>query len=205
MVRAAVSRREQACWWNEVTRFTKLRTYVICKQPERKLHLESYLTVPHGGWNDQRLIGRRVLTRLRCGTNELSIETGRHSGLAIADRVCPICRAQVEDERHFLLECEHYQQQRAALWVQIDQLVQAGGQVGAPAAAGAAVLGRFSSSQLPPAEQLTLLVGGYHPAIVGESLRLRVMSAILIALGQWALMRAEYLDLYERASAHSSV
>jgi hypothetical protein len=79
LVKTAVRKREQARWWRESQGRPILRTYVRLKQPGR-LHLESYLTVSHGGWNDRVRLGRCALTRLRCGTNELRIHTGRFDG-----------------------------------------------------------------------------------------------------------------------------
>ena len=73
-----------------------------------RLELQSYLTVPHGGWNDQRLIGRRALTQLRLGSNILRINTGRWAKptkLAVEHRICSWCYEEVETEQHFLLDC----------------------------------------------------------------------------------------------------
>ena len=47
-------------------------------------------------------------------------------------------------------------------------------------------------------ERFTLLTGGYHPAITDEVLRRRVMSAILIAVGQWMAARQRWMTDYQR-------
>ena len=52
--------------------------------------------------------GRRLLAKLRSGTNFLRIETGRRKGLNREERVCWFGCNSVENERHFLLECQLY-------------------------------------------------------------------------------------------------
>ena len=48
---------------------------------------------------------RRKLSKLRCGSHDLSIETGRYKKQAVEERLCLNCN-KVEDELHFLMECE---------------------------------------------------------------------------------------------------
>ena len=44
--------------------------------------------------------------KLRGGTAELRIETGRWCGLRSVERICTMCdRGEVEDVEHFLLHC----------------------------------------------------------------------------------------------------
>ena len=57
-------------------------------------------------------LARVTIARLRSGSNFLRIETGRHDGEELEDRVCRWCR-KVEDEAHFLLECDLYRDIRA--------------------------------------------------------------------------------------------
>ena len=46
---------------------------------------------------------RRMLTKLRGGTAELRVETGRWSGLQREERICKQCTlGDVEDEAHFV-------------------------------------------------------------------------------------------------------
>ena len=55
-----------------------------------------------------------MLAQLRCGILPLAIKTGRYSGVAEGNRVCKICNIdQVENEVHFLFDCNMYQQERA--------------------------------------------------------------------------------------------
>jgi len=75
----------------------KLRTY---KRIKRKLRFAPYL-------NFKSRQCRRFLTQLRSGSNFLRIEKGRYQGEEIEERVCKYCN-KVEDEEHFLLDCELY-------------------------------------------------------------------------------------------------
>ena len=50
---------------------------------------------------------RRILTKLRGGTAEFRIETGRWRGLRREDRVCTICcDGEIEDAEHLILRCK---------------------------------------------------------------------------------------------------
>ena len=54
---------------------------------------------------------RVITTKLRLSDHCLAIETGRRQSPKIdrEDRVCQICNEEfIEDEKHFLLKCEHY-------------------------------------------------------------------------------------------------
>ena len=87
----------------------KLRTY---RQLKTQLRFEQYLKT-----NDRE--AREVMTRLRGGTNELRIETGRYAitnrdrPLELSERRCLIClNGEIEDETHFLLDCCVYEDLR---------------------------------------------------------------------------------------------
>ena len=48
-----------------------------------------------------------MLAKLRGGTAELRVETGRWNGLKKKERICKQCTmGKVENEEHFLLRCE---------------------------------------------------------------------------------------------------
>jgi hypothetical protein len=52
---------------------------------------------------------RRMLARIRTGSNILRFETGRWAGEARSSRVCPICSSgAVEDEYHVIFGCPTY-------------------------------------------------------------------------------------------------
>ena len=59
---------------------------------------------------------RRMVTKLRGGTAQLRIETGRWKGEGREERKCKECSGQeVEDAKHFLLKCERWQDEREEL------------------------------------------------------------------------------------------
>ena len=60
---------------------------------------------------------RIALTKLRLSNHKLAIETGRYSRpfKKPAERICPICKIEMEDEYHFLNICPAYQEKRCSL------------------------------------------------------------------------------------------
>ncbi len=123
IVKKAVLSREQSAWWRSVSVSSMLQLY-SCIQQQDRIGLALYLTVPHGGWHDRILIGRRALTRLRSGNSELRIHTGRFEQLERRMRLCEQCGVEVEDTRHFLLRCNYYEEQRRQLFTQLELFVQ---------------------------------------------------------------------------------
>jgi hypothetical protein len=80
----------------------KLRTYQTFKS---KLELEPYLM------SESQKAARYLLTSIRTGTNKLRIETGRwkRPKEPVEQRICKACMGgNVEDEKHFILECKAY-------------------------------------------------------------------------------------------------
>ena len=79
----------------------KLRTYRLFKKEfcsEAYLNLPPYLRVP--------------IAKLRTSAHPLRIETGRYAlptPLPVKERTCWYCTNLVEDEVHFLITCELYQ------------------------------------------------------------------------------------------------
>ena len=71
-----------------------------------KLEMEEYLV------ESSNRLGTRWMTKLRGGSSELAIETGRYAGLPIHLRTCAFCIREVEDERHVMFECRLYAQER---------------------------------------------------------------------------------------------
>ncbi len=51
---------------------------------------------------------RSTFAKFRCGILPLNIEVGRYRGVKVEDRICPMCKAGIESEIHFLLECNVY-------------------------------------------------------------------------------------------------
>ena len=69
--------------------------------------------------------GRSIKTKLRCGTSELEIETGRHSGTARINRKCKCCSSgEVEDSLHFVMKCPRFRNERRAMNDEIKSTVQ---------------------------------------------------------------------------------
>lgn len=96
-------------WTSEVQKKPKLRTYFLVK---KHFKYEKYLDTPHSG--------RKFLTRLRCGTNELRIDTGRRKNLRPEDRICLVCLQGVEDEFHFMCECKAYVKERIIMYEKLN-------------------------------------------------------------------------------------
>ena len=82
---------------------SKLRTYNLFK---KELRAETYLNLPQFKF-------RKLIAKFRCSDHQLRIETGRHQKLEIAQRTCDMCESgKVENEIHFLIECEAYRDLR---------------------------------------------------------------------------------------------
>jgi len=107
----SIHRAEENEWRKEVESKPKLRAYIKCKEA---LELEKYLTSE----TDRR--GTFLLTTLRTGTNKLRIEIGRRKKPRKEpeeERVCMVCMSgSVENEAHFLLSCEGYEDLREELF-----------------------------------------------------------------------------------------
>ena len=92
----------------------KLRTFIKFKD---------FYTVPSYVTKPLTFIQKKYLSKLRLGSLELKIETGRYSRprLEISERICPICvesklrdglEPEIETEIHFLFFCEMYKSLR---------------------------------------------------------------------------------------------
>ncbi len=59
---------------------------------------------------------RSLISQLRLGILPLRIETGRYANLAVDERTCLICETNsVENEEHFLFDCNYYLDERTKL------------------------------------------------------------------------------------------
>ena len=57
-----------------------------------------------------------ILAKFRSGSLPLLIETGRYSKVPLQNRICKLCNSnQIEDELHFLLNCEFFEDLRRPL------------------------------------------------------------------------------------------
>ena len=63
-------------------------------------------------------IHRITLTKLRLSNHKFAIETGRYIRpyKKPEERICPICKKDIEDEIHFLTLCPAYQEKRKNLF-----------------------------------------------------------------------------------------
>ena len=63
---------------------------------------------------------RSLISQLRLGILPINIETGRYTGTAEQDRLCQMCdQGRVENEAHFVFECDFYTPYRRELEVSI--------------------------------------------------------------------------------------
>ena len=86
-------------WYVEITSLDKLSTYRTFKT---NLDPERYLTV---NVYDHRV----MLSRLRCSSHALRIETDRKNDIVRNERLCTLCNLhEIEDEYHFVLICSFF-------------------------------------------------------------------------------------------------
>ena len=72
---------------------------------------------------------RRMVTKLRGGTAQLRIKTGRWKGEGREERKCKECSGQeVEDAKHFLLKCARWQQDEREELIERVKGTQRGGE-----------------------------------------------------------------------------
>ena len=87
--------------WPEKSNYPpKLRTYKIIKN--------IYGTEDYVKMNLSRS-ERSILAQFRCGVMPLRVESGRFTGEPVESRICRYCaKNEVENEKHFLLHCDCY-------------------------------------------------------------------------------------------------
>ena len=90
----------QNIWSETIANKPKLRTYILFKQ--------EFCTEKYVLFNLSRS-ERSFIAQLRAGVLPLKIETGRYVGIPVEERLCLCCPSQsVEDELHFVFECNLY-------------------------------------------------------------------------------------------------
>ena len=62
---------------------------------------------------------RTAITKIRLSNHDLKIEKGRHEGLILNERLCPFCKNTIEDEQHFLINCETFNVHRTPFFTSI--------------------------------------------------------------------------------------
>ena len=61
-------------------------------------------------------VQRSYVAQIRMGVLPLNIETGRYRNIPIENRLCDICKSDVETETHFILYCNSYSDMRRILF-----------------------------------------------------------------------------------------
>ena len=89
----------------------KMRTYRKLKKIDN-YRCEDYL---HQVTNIRH---RTTMTKLRLSNHRLAIETGRYIRpyKKPNERICPLCKKEAEDEKHFLISCSVYQEKQKSLF-----------------------------------------------------------------------------------------
>ena len=56
-----------------------------------------------------KAIPPKCLSQIRISSHNLEIETGRHHNVLLNNRICKLCKRDLEDECHFVLVCPHFE------------------------------------------------------------------------------------------------
>ena len=92
----------------------KLRTY---RELKSDFVLEDFLLLD---------IQKNILSnfvKLRISNSNLLIEQGRHQNILLDNRLCPMCNLEVEDEFHFVINCEKLKSSRNNLYSKLIDVV----------------------------------------------------------------------------------
>ena len=54
----------------------------------------------------------KILMRFRTRNHKLPVEIGKWNGISLHERICPMCLADIGDEYHYILICEHFRHER---------------------------------------------------------------------------------------------
>jgi hypothetical protein len=115
VIQKEIQKEEEREWREMMAKKEKLRSYITIKD---KLTIEPYLL------SEKNKQGRWLVTSVRTGANQLRIETGRWTKpkTKIEERLCMECmNGELEDEKHFILDCEMYDDLRERMFEQIRQ------------------------------------------------------------------------------------
>jgi DNA-binding XRE family transcriptional regulator len=61
--------------------------------------------------------------RIRISNSTLIIEKGRHRKITLANRICPLCKSEVEDEFHFSMICDELKHIRNKFFQKLTDIV----------------------------------------------------------------------------------
>ena len=102
-------------WMNDVNSKPKLRTY---KRFKLDIGIEDYVK-----YNMSRK-HRSLFSQFRFGILPLFVETGRFNNTPLTERICEFCnRNSIEDEFHFLIECDNYNEFRSTLFREVSCII----------------------------------------------------------------------------------
>ena len=93
----------------------KLRTYRIFKKCYER---ETYLFV-----NELSKSEISTFAKLRISSHDLHIEKGRHRKTILSERKCFLCGMAVEDEKHFVMECDSLSTHRNTFFDNLEEIV----------------------------------------------------------------------------------
>lgn len=93
----------------------KLRTY--CKLKDN-FNCEGYLLK-----NGLDKVKVSPFIRLRISAHKLFIEEGRYKKIPADQRLCPLCKIEVESEFHFLMSCASFNSQRQVFFQDLNAIV----------------------------------------------------------------------------------
>jgi hypothetical protein len=63
------------------------------------------------------------VVRFRISNSILMLEKGRHRNIDLENRVCPLCKFEVEDELHFTIKCTKLQELRNKFYQKISDIL----------------------------------------------------------------------------------
>jgi hypothetical protein len=91
--------KDEEHWKGVVASKPKLRTYALIKEIKET---ESYVNM------NLQPSERSLIAQTRFGILPIAIETGRFTRTPREQRLCPVCRSEIETEMHFIFECSGY-------------------------------------------------------------------------------------------------
>ena len=111
--RIELMKMHEEVWLNGISEKPKLCTYVkVKKQYETEPYLRAML-LKHK---------RSLISRLRTGTLSLQIELGRFAKIPREQRICNLCKSDVEDEVHFMFNCPELADVRQPFYEKVSEL-----------------------------------------------------------------------------------
>ena len=102
-------------WRVDIEDKVKLRNYSELKT---KIGTEGYIKL------NMKKSRRSLIGQIRMGSLKLGIETGRYYGIPRHERLCKLCKTdKIEDELHFLFNCEAYVNVRNELYHELPEIL----------------------------------------------------------------------------------